>query len=164
MSALDHHSWRALIGNWATGVSVITAGGEDGPHGCTANALTSLSLDPLLLLVCFDNESNTLQAVRRSGRFCINILAAGQETLSRRFATKDTEGEKFRETEYEEVDGVPVLTGVLAWVVCQVEHEIPGGDHAIVVGGPLAGDTGPGDAPLIFFRSGYYEPGDISAA
>src|SRR5438093_544412 len=136
MTSLDHHSWRGLIANWATGVSVITAKGEQGPRGCTANALTSLSLDPLLLLVCFDHGSKTLQAVRESGRFCINILAAGQESISRRFAAKDPEDDRFRDTEYEDVDGVPVLAGVLAWVVCEVEQEIPGGDHAIIVAGP----------------------------
>jgi flavin reductase (DIM6/NTAB) family NADH-FMN oxidoreductase RutF len=164
MVALDHVGWRALISNWATGVSVITARSDEGPRGCTANALTSLSLDPLLLLVCFDQESNTLQAVRQSGRFCINILAAGQEAVSRHFAAKETDADKFRTAEFANVDGVPVLDGVLAWIACEVEHEIPGGDHAIVVSRPYAGETGDGEAPLIFFRSGYYEPEDISAA
>ena len=149
MTELDAHGWRRLIGNWATGVSVITSKGNAGPRGCAANALTSLSLDPLLLLVCFDHSSNTLQAVRESGRFCINILAAGQETVSRRFATKETQEEKFREVEYRYEDDMPVLEG---------------GDHTIVVARPIKGDTGPAEAPLIFFRSGYYEPEDISVA
>lgn len=162
MSALDAHGWRRLIGNWATGVAVITTRGPDGePHGCTTNALTSLSLDPLLLLVCFDHGSRTLAAVREAGRFSVNILAAGQEPVSRKFATKDHD--KFEEVETHDVDGIPVLAGTLGWVVCDVEYEVEGGDHAVVVARPVDGDAGPGDAPLIFFRSGYYEPEDISA-
>jgi flavin reductase (DIM6/NTAB) family NADH-FMN oxidoreductase RutF len=102
--------------------------------------------------------------VRESGRFCINILATGQEAVSRHFAAKEADADKFRDARHTDVDGVPVLDGVLAWIACEVDHEIPGGDHAIVVARPYAGDTGDGDAPLIFFRSGYYEPEDISAA
>lgn len=163
MSTLDPHAWRRLIANWATGVAVITTRTPDGdPHGCTTNALTSLSLDPLLLLVCFDHESRTLAAVREAGRFCVNILATGEERISRRFATKDSD--KFDEVTTREVDGVPVLESGLAWAVCEVEQEVAGGDHAVVVARPVAGGTGTGDAPLIFFRSGYYEPEDISAA
>ena len=155
---------RRLMSHWATGVAVVTSEGPNGPRGCTANSLTSLSLDPLLLLVCFDRASNTLEAVRQTGRFAINILATGQEAISRRFATKESEAEKFAGVHHETVDGVPVLGGTLAWLACEVDHELDGGDHVIVVARPLSGGSRPDCSPLVFFRSGYWEPGDISAA
>src|SRR5580698_3812662 len=96
---------------WATGVSVITSEGSDGPAGVTANALSSLSLDPPLALVCFDLSSRTLHAVRESERFCVNMLAAGQEEISRLFATKQHHEEKFAQISHRLVEEVPVIGG-----------------------------------------------------
>jgi flavin reductase (DIM6/NTAB) family NADH-FMN oxidoreductase RutF len=146
------------MSQWATGVSVVTSKGSTGPRGCTANALTSLSLDPPLLLVCFDLRSNTLRAVRETGRFGVNILAAGQEAVGRRFARKEPVDGKFEGLGYRLEHGVPILDGCLAWIACEVESEQPGGDHAIVLGRPLAGRSDAGAAPLVFFRSSYLEP------
>lgn len=144
---------RRLMAHWATGVSVLTSHDEEGPKGCTANAVTSLSLEPLLLLACFGLRSNTLEAVRRAGRFGVNILADDQEEVSRRFAGKG--GRKFDGLNFELVDGVPVIKGVLAWIVCEVREEMQGGDHAIVIGAPLGGDVREGARPLVYFRSRY---------
>src|SRR4029077_18709158 len=102
MEAVD---FRRLMGFWATGVSVITAQGDEGPAGATANALSSLSLDPPLALVCFDLSSRTLAAVRESERFCLNMLSAGQEDVSRLFATKTSQEEKFADIEHHLVEG-----------------------------------------------------------
>ena len=82
------------MASWATGVAVVTSRDDSGHRGATTNALTSLSLDPLLVLVALDHASNTLEAIRNSGRFCINVLAAGQEEIARRFATKASGEEK----------------------------------------------------------------------
>ena len=87
-ATLDARELRRLMASWATGVAVVTSRDGSGPRGATTNALTSLSLDPLLVLVALDHGSNTLAAVRNTGRFCINVLAAGQEEIARRFATK----------------------------------------------------------------------------
>lgn len=145
---------RRLMAHWATGVSVLTSHtDDDGPKGCTANAVTSLSLEPLLLLACFGLSSNTLDAVRRAGRFGVNILAHDQADVSRRFAGKG--GRKFEGLGFELVEGVPVIEGVLAWVICEVREEMQGGDHAIVIGAPLGGDVREGARPLVFFRSRY---------
>ena len=97
--------FRRLMGFWATGVSVITAQGDEGPAGATANALSSLSLEPPLALVCFDLSSRTLAAVRESERFGINMLSAGQEDVSRLFATKKSQEEKFAEIDHHLVQG-----------------------------------------------------------
>lgn len=151
------------MSRWTTGVAVITSRGESGPRGATTNALTSLSLDPLLVLVCLDRGSNTLEAVRVSGRFCINVLAAGQEELARRFATKASGEEKLAGVPHELVDGVPVLEGALAWLACELDRELDGGDHAILVGAPLDAGGDGGAQPLLFF-GGRYTGGAVDSA
>src|ERR671933_761084 len=85
--------FRAVMGRLVTGVTVVTAAGPDGPVGMTANAVCSLSLDPLLLLVCFDRAARTLPVVAEQGRFGVNVLALGQEELAHRFASKAPEEE-----------------------------------------------------------------------
>jgi flavin reductase (DIM6/NTAB) family NADH-FMN oxidoreductase RutF len=141
---------------WATGVAVVTSRDDTGPRGATTNALTSLSLDPLLVLVCLDRGSNTLAAVQASGRFCVNILAAGQEEIARRFATKASGEEKLAGVGHEPVEGVPVLGGVLAWLVCELERELEGGDHVILLGRPLETGADPDAQPLVFYGGRYH--------
>lgn len=152
---MDPAEYRSLMSCWATGVSLVTSRGSNGPAGCTANALTSLSLDPPLALVCFDLSSRTLEAVRESLFFSINILAAGQEDVSRLFATKKSQEEKFAEVSYGLVRGVPVIEGCLAYLVCAVQSELPGGDHVIAVGRVLDGRVDESAEPLLFYRSSY---------
>ena len=140
--------------SFATGVAVVTVDAPSGPQGMTANAVASLSLDPVLVLVCFDNGARTLPEVERAGRFGVNVLAAGQEHLARRFASKD-EG-KFAEVAHSVHDGIPVLDGALAWVGCDLERFVSGGDHSIGIGAVRAAELGgPGLAPLIWFRGDY---------
>ena len=148
---------RQMAAHWATGVSLVTSLGTDGPSGCTLNALTSLSLEPPLLLACFDLTARTLAAIRSSGRFCVNILASDQEHVSRRFASKAEMAEKFADVDHRIEDGVPILDGLLASIVCTVYDELEGGDHAIVIGRPVGGHTDLDRQPLLFFRSGYRE-------
>jgi 3-hydroxy-9,10-secoandrosta-1,3,5(10)-triene-9,17-dione monooxygenase reductase component len=120
----------------------------------TANAVTSLSLEPLLLLVAFDNEARTLPVVRETGRFGVNVLAAGQADLARLFASKTPEREKFAGVAHTVNDGIPVIEGVLAWVGCRLERLIPGGDHTIGIGAVEAAEAGGGE-PLIWHRGAY---------
>jgi 3-hydroxy-9,10-secoandrosta-1,3,5(10)-triene-9,17-dione monooxygenase reductase component len=155
-AALHTEHLRRLMARWVTGVAVVTSRDETGPRGATTNALTSLSLDPLLMLVCLDRGSNTLQAVRASGRFCINVLAADQEEIARRFATKASGEEKLAAVAHELVEGVPVLGGVVAWLVCELEQELDGGDHAILLGRPLATGSDPDAGPLLFYGGSYH--------
>jgi 3-hydroxy-9,10-secoandrosta-1,3,5(10)-triene-9,17-dione monooxygenase reductase component len=153
---LDAPGLRRVMARWATGVAVVTSRAESGPRGATTNAMTSLSLDPLLMLVCLDRSSNTLEAVRSSGRFCVNVLAADQEELARRFATKQSGEEKLAGVAHELVDGVPVLAGVVAWLACELERELDGGDHAILIGRPLETGVDPGAEPLVFYGGRYH--------
>src|SRR5215208_3163388 len=97
--AVSPEQFRAALGAYATGVTVVTAIGPAGPSGATANAVTSLSLDPPMMLACLDRGSRTLTSVREQGRFGVNALAAGQEDLARRFAEKNPEAQKWEGVE-----------------------------------------------------------------
>lgn len=156
---LDPARYREVIGSFATGVAIVTAHGDDGPAGLTTNAVTSLSLDPLLLLVCFDNDSRTLPIVQRAGRFAVNVLRAGQEDLARVFASKRVAEEKFDAATHTVAHGVPVLDDALAWIACDLEALHPAGDHTIGVGRVthLSADDAArsGNDPLLFFRGGF---------
>ena len=149
--------FRNAMGHFATGVTVVTSVGADGaPVGTTANAVTSLSLAPPLILVCFDLGSLTLRAIRGHGAFVVNVLAAGQEHLSAGFARRGLaaawDGIRHRHGP----TGSPRLDGVLAVLECTVEHCLPGGDHEIVIGRVRHIDTSAVPAaPLVFFRGGY---------
>ena len=151
----DQERYRAAIGHFATGVAVVTASGPTGAVGMTTNAVSSLSLDPLQLLVCFDNDARTLPVVRDSGRFAVNVLAAGQEPLARLFASKAPEHEKFAGVAHAVHDGIPVIEGVLAWVGCRLERLADGGDHTIGIGAVEAAESGGAGEPLTFYRGGY---------
>jgi 3-hydroxy-9,10-secoandrosta-1,3,5(10)-triene-9,17-dione monooxygenase reductase component len=157
MQTVAPERFRAVMGHFATGVTVVTAHGPYGPVGMTANAVCSLSLDPLLLLVCFDNGARTLPVVAEGERFGVNVLAKGQETLARLFASKTPEEEKFAEVPHSVHDGIPVIEGVLAWVGCTLQELIPGGDHTIGIGAVTAAEmtqTRPLQ-PLIWYRGAY---------
>jgi 3-hydroxy-9,10-secoandrosta-1,3,5(10)-triene-9,17-dione monooxygenase reductase component len=147
--------FREVMGHFTTGVTVVTANARTGPVGMTANAVCSLSLDPLLLLVCFDNGARTLRVVRETGRFGVNVLAAGQEDLARLFASKTPEREKFANVQHTVHDGIPVIEGTLAWVGCTLKEWIPGGDHTIGIGTVIAAEAAPAGEPLVWFRGGY---------
>ena len=153
---MDALELRRLMTRWVTGVAVVTSSDGSGPRGATTNALTSLSLDPLLVLVALDHASNTLDAVRASGRFCINVLASDQEELARRFATKASGEEKLAGVPHELVDDVPVLAGALAWLACELERELPGGDHTILLGRPLEAGADVDAQPLLFYNGGFH--------
>ena len=153
--AVDPGRYRQVMGHFATGVAIVTCTGPDGPAGLTTNAVTSLSLDPLLLLVCFDNASRTLVAVRHARRFAVNVLRAGQEDLARVFASKRVAREKFEAVTHMVAHGVPVLDGALAWLACDLRELHPGGDHTIGIGAVTHLDADPGGEPLVWFRGTY---------
>ena len=155
MKDVDPSHFRAVMGHFATGVTVVTASGADGPVGMTANAVCSLSLEPLLLLVCFDNAARTLPVVRETERFGVNVLASGQEALARLFASKAPEAEKFAGVQHTVHEGVPVIEGTLAWVGCTLERLVPGGDHTIGIGAVTAAETANSGEPLIWSRGAY---------
>jgi flavin reductase (DIM6/NTAB) family NADH-FMN oxidoreductase RutF len=147
-------TYRDTIGHFATGVTVVTTAGSDGPAGMTTTAVASLSLDPLLLLACFDRGSRTLAVVRESRRFAVNVLRAGDEDLAAVFASKRVAREKFEAVTHTEAHGVPVLDNALAWIACELRELVPGGDHVIGIGDVVGMSSAHGD-PLIWFRGRY---------
>jgi flavin reductase (DIM6/NTAB) family NADH-FMN oxidoreductase RutF len=121
--------------------------------GMTANSLASVSLQPPLLSVCVDREAEMHDAILRTKEFVVNILSSPQETLARRFA--DEHEDRFEGIGYRlSPDGLILLDGALAHIECQRQAEYPGGDHTIVVGRVIGGDTNKG-RPLLYYRGGY---------
>ena len=153
-AAVSPDEFRAALTAYATGVTVVTAIGPNGPSGATANAVTSLSLDPPMMLACLDRGSRTLTSVRAQGLFGVNALAAGQEDLARRFSGKDPESAKWGEVEWTESQGLPRIAGALVWVACELRDLIDGGDHLILTGNVLEVDAVEGQ-PLLFHRGDY---------
>jgi flavin reductase (DIM6/NTAB) family NADH-FMN oxidoreductase RutF len=156
MSPPDPARFRAAMGLLPTGVTVVSAGRPDGPAGATANAVCSLSIEPMLMLACLDRGSRTLLAVQAANRFGINVLHAGQEDIARSFATKAPVADKWTGVAWHERDGIPALDEALAWIACDLRDVIAGGDHVIVTGEVRDLATGEGD-PLVF-SGGEYRP------
>ncbi len=139
-----------------TGVTIVAAGGADRPAGATANAVCSLSIEPMLMLACLDRGSRTLLAVQAADRFAVNVLHSGQEALARSFATKAPVAEKWAGVAWSERDGVPAIDGALAWIACDLRDVVAAGDHVIVTGEVRDLETTEGE-PLVFY-GGEYRP------
>src|SRR5919106_1560916 len=152
--AISPEEFRAALSAHATGVTVVTAVGPNGPSGATANAVTSLSLEPPMMLACLDRGSRTLTSVRAQGRFGVNALAAGQEELAHNFSGKEPEAEKWEGVKWTEQNGLPRLAGALMWVACELRDLIDGGDHLILTGNVLEASSDEG-RPLIFHHGAY---------
>jgi flavin reductase (DIM6/NTAB) family NADH-FMN oxidoreductase RutF len=130
---VDPSTMRRTMGRFATGVAVVTALDAGQPHGMTVNSLTSVSLDPPLLLVCLTTGARTTEAVVNAGRFAVNILGARQETIAMRFARRGAdhfEGLSLRYGQHR----VPVVPDALAHLECSVERDLQAGDHTVVIG------------------------------
>ncbi|HLH65572.1 MAG TPA: flavin reductase family protein [Solirubrobacteraceae bacterium] len=151
----DRELFREVFGRFATGVAVVTSAGALGAGGMTANALCSLSLEPLLALVCFENSARTLPIVREAGRFAVSVLAADQERVAGVFASKLPEAEKLAGVSHRIERGVPVLDGAVAWAVLDLRELIAGGDHTIAIGEVI--DLGLGEGrPLLWYAGRYH--------
>jgi flavin reductase (DIM6/NTAB) family NADH-FMN oxidoreductase RutF len=144
-----------VMGSFASGVTIITVIGKDGqPHGLTASAVTSLSLEPRMLLICVSEHSSTLDEIVAAGSFAVNILATEQQETAQQFATRKDDrfgGVRWRPgTE----TGAPVLDGSLAYAECRLRDSCKGGDHVILMGEIVAGDAHEAE-PLLYFRGRY---------
>jgi 3-hydroxy-9,10-secoandrosta-1,3,5(10)-triene-9,17-dione monooxygenase reductase component len=146
--------FREVFGRFATGVAVITSATPGRTGGMTANALCSLSLEPLLVLVCFAESARTLPLVREANRFAVNVLASGQETVAAHFASKLPEHEKLDRVPHRFEQGLPVLDEALAWVACDLRELHPGGDHTIAIGEVTSLGHGEGE-PLVWYGGAY---------
>jgi 3-hydroxy-9,10-secoandrosta-1,3,5(10)-triene-9,17-dione monooxygenase reductase component len=150
---VDEIAFREAIAHFATGVTIVTTTYEGRPAGMTASAVCSLSVDPVLLLVCIDNRLATHRAIDASRRFAVNVLGEGDEALARRFARSAED--KFAGVPLVEGSDPPLLAQAIASFVCDVDERVPGGDHSIFVGRVLTCAATPGCRPLLYFRSSF---------
>ena len=151
--------FRRVLGHFATGVTIVTTcDGDARPSGLTVSAFASLSLDPPLVLVCVDHKSQTYPALRESGHFAVNVLTAGQEALSRRFAS--TQLDKFDGLAYRISElGLPLLAAALAHLECVTLSTHVAGDHTIFVGRVERAGVDAGE-PLLYYCGRYSRLGE----
>ena len=151
---VDPRVMRDVLGHFASGVTVVTSIGPDGPIGFTCQSFSSLSLDPPLIAFAPSRTSTTWPRLREVGRFCVNVLAEDQSDLSQAFARSGTD--KYAGVAWApSPHGSPMLDGVVAWIDSEVEAEYEGGDHTIVVGRVLDLGADPLRSPLVFHRGAY---------
>ena len=151
---VDPGAMREVLGHFASGVTVVTALTADGPAGFTCQSFSSLSLDPPLVAFAPARSSQTWPALRAIGRFCVNVLAEGQDAVSQNFARSGVD--KFAEVPWSpSAHGSPVLDDVVAWIDGELWAEYDGGDHSIVVARVLDLGADPERRPLLFHRGSY---------
>lgn len=148
---MDDRLFRNAMGNFATGVTVIATETDEGPHGMTANAFMSQSLNPKLIVISLKEDSQMLDKIKKSNQFSVNILSEDQKELSMIFAGQKESDEK---VQFDYLDGKPVLPGALAQVACNVKSEYVEGDHTLFIGEVTDIHLEDGE-PLIFFKGKY---------
>jgi flavin reductase (DIM6/NTAB) family NADH-FMN oxidoreductase RutF len=152
--SVSKHEFKFALRRFASGVTIVTTRTADRqPVGLTVSAFTSLSLEPPLILICVDRKSGCHDILLENGTFAVNLLAADQEDLSRRFASKSPD--KFNGLKYRDgIGAVPVLEGSLASLECKLVHAYEGGDHTIFIG-HVEATTVRDDQPLLYFDGNY---------
>lgn len=149
----DSKKQREIMGQFATGVTVVGISVGDGTWGMTANAVTSLSLDPPLVLVAVERNSQTHVHLKASQGYSLSILSSEQREISDRFAfvgPKHFTGLNV----FTAATGAPILADCLGWLDCRITEVLPGGDHDIFIGEIVAGEMGEGE-PLVFYGGRY---------
>jgi len=155
--AIEARAFRDLIGRFATGITVITTRAEDEVRAMTANSITSVSLDPLLVLVCVEKRASMHDLLLESEVFAVNILGEEQRAISEMFARRSELDEPMGGVPYIEGEtGSPLLEGAIGWLDCEVWQTYDGGDHTIVVGRVIDMSLArPNAHPLLFFAGQY---------
>jgi flavin reductase (DIM6/NTAB) family NADH-FMN oxidoreductase RutF len=149
-----HDDYRRTMSRFATGVTIITTRHGQHLHGMTANAVTSLSLDPMLVLVCVDKAADTHDILLQAGFFAVNILARDQEELCVKLATK--KGDQWSHgiesvPHHTAQTGAPIIDGAIAYLDCRTVTEHHGGDHTIFVGEVVEAKELSDGGPLLFY-------------
>jgi flavin reductase (DIM6/NTAB) family NADH-FMN oxidoreductase RutF len=155
--------FRATVAAFATGVTVVTTRGDEHAYGMTANAFTSVSLDPPLVLVCVMSQSEGSTHIEQNRCFAVNVLHADQEPISRYFASRDRPRgrDAFREVAHRTAaSGSPILDGAIAYLDCRLNGAHDAGDHQIFIGEVLELGLDPDGTPLVFHGGRYKAVGD----
>lgn len=149
---LDPDAFRAVLGRFPSGVTVVTTCEGDRDHGMTVSAFSSVSLHPPLIMVCIGDDASLRPVIERASWFGVSILSAAQEALSRRFAAHVNRFDGVGFTRGE--SGVALLDGALAWLECRVAARHQAGDHLIVIG-EVESAGAADERPLLYYRGGY---------
>jgi flavin reductase (DIM6/NTAB) family NADH-FMN oxidoreductase RutF len=154
---MDAEQYRKVIASFATGVTVVTTNVDGRLHGFTANAVSSLSLEPILLLVCVDKRARALEELRKASSFGVSVLAREQENISNVFAMRgEPEEGALRDVPFSlGSTGVPLLNGSVAQLECRTSEHLEGGDHIIVLGEVIEGAIVSDAPPLLYYRGKY---------
>jgi flavin reductase (DIM6/NTAB) family NADH-FMN oxidoreductase RutF len=151
---IDSGRFREVLGHLPTGVTVVTAYHRDEPVGMSSNSVTSVSLEPPLILFCPARTSKTWPRIRAAGSFCVNVFAAHHEEISRQFSRLGVD--RFAGVGWHRRPSGPAIDDAVAWIECTLDAEHPGGDHVIVVGAVHHLEVREGEVePLVFFRGQY---------
>jgi 3-hydroxy-9,10-secoandrosta-1,3,5(10)-triene-9,17-dione monooxygenase reductase component len=145
--------FRHVLGHLPTGVTIVAADTPNGPAGMAANSVTSVSLDPPLILLCPAKSSTTWPHIRDSRRFCVSVMAGHHEALSRQFAARDAD--RFDGVAWSPRPSGPGFDDAIAWLDCDLYAEHDAGDHTIVVAAVVDLEARTGADPLVFFRGSY---------
>ena len=153
----DKDEFRQVMGRFATGVTIVTSRLGEELHGMTANAVTSVSLEPPLVLICIDKTADSHDIIESSGIFALSILGLEQEGLSNDFAVK--EGAAAHRLggvpHHTRATGAPIIDGSLAYLDCRVVERYTGGDHTVFIGEVVDAGRLNDRGPLIFYRGSY---------
>ncbi|MET9078877.1 flavin reductase family protein [Streptomyces sp. NPDC004232] len=162
LEEVTQESFRDVLGNFCSGMTVITSTSGRRPVGFTCQAFSSLSLQPPQVILCPSRSSTTWPLIRSAGMFCVNILAEDQAGLSRAFSRSG--GDKFAGVRWaNSPNGSPILCGAAAWLDCQVHAEYPGGDHTVVRADVCGLAAATGKRPLVYHRGRYKRIADDDA-
>lgn len=155
--AIDKHDFRQVLGQFPTGVTIVTTRSETGePVGMTASSFNSVSMDPPLILWSIDHRAHSLEIFENCEHFAVNILSDQQKDISNLFAS--TGADKFKDTEYTEGAGnSPLLPNCTAQLECRTWNTYDGGDHTIIVGEVLALRHDGSQSALVFYQGDYAE-------
>lgn len=155
---LDVEAFKTAMRHFPTGVTVVTSLREGEPRGVTVSAFASVSLDPPLVLICINRAARSYLFISESKIFCVNILAGDQQAIAERFAAKIRD-RQFESVPYERgVTGAPVLSGVVAYVDCEVAEEHHAGSHSVFIGRVMACASRTG-SPLGYYNGAFHDFG-----
>ncbi|MEV6300022.1 flavin reductase [Actinoplanes sp. NPDC051861] len=159
---MDSQTFRSVLGQWPSGVCVVTTTGPHGVHGMTASSFSSVSLDPPMVSVCLGNHLPSRALLGAAGKFAISFLGKDQAHIGRRFAGQDTSvTDRFAGLDWVTTpNGCPVLADAVAWLDCRVAHAYPGGDHTIFVGEVTEAATPRLISPLLFHSRSWGQVAD----
>lgn len=158
MTAVSPEDFKGALGSWASGVTVVTTALDGLVYGITVSSFSSLSLDPLLVMVALADSNHLPGMIKRSGQFAVSILAADQQDVSAYFATSGRDPQPAFDVPVVARPwhtGSPIIEGAIAHLDCELEQAIQGGDHTIVIGRVVGAAFDRERQPLVYFRRAY---------